>query len=73
MNRRQIKAALVKLAHQHEAVLEHGWHLSGPGPARWGWAYRYVTGAKRYLGGTLEAAYYKASGQADRDEAASKA
>lgn len=35
-----------------EAVLVLGWHLDGAGPARYGWAWLYPTGKKRFLGRT---------------------
>jgi hypothetical protein len=33
-----------------EAALVHGWHLPGPGSARFGWALHYPAGAVRFLG-----------------------
>ncbi len=30
----------------------HGWHLCGAGPASFGWAWVYPTGAKKWLGRT---------------------
>ena len=31
-------------------AIVHGWHLAGPGPARYGWAARSPGGEIRYLG-----------------------
>jgi len=34
------------------SVLVRGWHLSGAGPARYGWAYRHATSVE-FIGRTL--------------------
>ena len=33
-----------------ECSVTRGWHLAGPGPARFGWAARHPSGAVRFLG-----------------------
>lgn len=49
-----------------EATIRHGWHLAGPGPARFGWAAIYPSGCVRYLGPTIASAlgYARISGGA---------
>lgn len=36
----------------HANCARHGWHLIGPGPARWGWAVYTPAGSGRFLGAT---------------------
>lgn len=40
----------------HPSDWRHGWHLSGVGPARFGWATYSGAGACRWLGATLRQA-----------------
>jgi len=35
-----------------ECAVTRGWHLTGAGPARFGWGARHPGGAVRYLGPT---------------------
>lgn len=36
-----------------EAAIVHGWHLAGPGPARFGWAAKFPAGRTIFLGRSL--------------------
>jgi hypothetical protein len=53
VSRRDIK---VLRAAFPECAVTRGWHLSGPGPARYGWAAIHPSGAVRYLGHSASAA-----------------
>ena len=45
--------ALAVLTLAREALpVSRGWHLDGPGAARYGWAYRHASGRVAYLGAT---------------------
>jgi hypothetical protein len=45
--------ALAVLTLAREALpVTRGWHLDGPGAARYGWGYRHASGRVAYLGAT---------------------
>ena len=52
---RRVKVRALRAAFPECAILR-GWHLDGPGPARFGWAAVAPTGRAWYLGRTLDSA-----------------
>lgn len=53
MNPRAAWRAAVRAVEARDGCLAvRGWHLIGPGPARFGWALRFASGHLRWLGRT---------------------
>jgi hypothetical protein len=56
-------ASAIQNAKNPRTVLRRGWHLDGPGPARWGWAYQHPCKVE-YVGRTLAIAIARADATA---------